>query len=570
MKKITLLICVLFLIHITNAQHLDKWSFVSVMPPDPDSTRQLSTGFSINGIGYIGLGMNPGGATYKDFYRLTYSPSFNLDVWAPVSDFPYETYDVNSFGIGSKGYVFTSLDASNSLSNKLYEYDAVLDAWTIVSAFPGAVRQGASCFVINNKAYIISGWDGSAGSAVNEVWEYDPANNQWTQKNNFPGTARFRAIAFSIDNLGYFGTGYNSLSQKQNDFWKYDVVNDSWIQLGNIPCGPRAEAAAFASEGRGYLSTGMGGSMKNDLWEYYPSLDKWIEKQPFPGFSRTNCAGYSIGIRGYVGNGFGANQNSIWAFMPGNLAVSGVNAFNYCSGDTLNIEYISYNQTFAAGNIFNVELADASLSFTNPVVIGTITSTADHGFITTVIPQGLSPLGNYRIRITSSNPALVSGMNSYYFYINETPQQPTISTNGDTLISSALSGNQWYDDNGPISGATNQQFVPSAPGNYYVIVSNGICSSLPSSIVSGIHDLTIKNNFTVSPNPSKGIFFIQSDVVAEFSVSNNIGQIIYKSKSAKGTKSIIDISDFPAGIYYLNYSEEQTSERKTQKLVLIK
>src|SRR6185295_18976816 len=74
--------------------------------------------------------------------------------------------------------------------------------------------------------------------------------------------------------------------------------------------------------------------------------------------------------------------------------------------------------------------------------------------------------------------------------VNPTPPTPTITPNGTTTFcqggsvtptSSSASGNQWYLNGNPIGGATNQQFIATASGNYTTIVTSGGCSSATSN-----------------------------------------------------------------------------------------
>ncbi len=68
--------------------------------------------------------------------------------------------------------------------------------------------------------------------------------------------------------------------------------------------------------------------------------------------------------------------------------------------------------------------------------------------------------------------------------INPIPEPPTITISDKaTLISSAEKGNQWYKDGEPIDGATEQVYVATKTGVYYVTASNGTCESDPSNEV---------------------------------------------------------------------------------------
>ena len=47
-----------------------------------------------------------------------------------------------------------------------------------------------------------------------------------------------------------------------------------------------------------------------------------------------------------------------------------------------------------------------------------------------------------------------------------------LTTSGDTLISSSPTGNQWYLNGSPITGATGQKYLATVSGNYNVVVKN--------------------------------------------------------------------------------------------------
>lgn len=74
--------------------------------------------------------------------------------------------------------------------------------------------------------------------------------------------------------------------------------------------------------------------------------------------------------------------------------------------------------TFNAGNIYTAQLSDASGSFSFPLNIGTLSSTANSGNITASIPAG-TPSGTlYRIRVISDNPAVTGSDNGVDITIN--------------------------------------------------------------------------------------------------------------------------------------------------------
>jgi hypothetical protein len=65
--------------------------------------------------------------------------------------------------------------------------------------------------------------------------------------------------------------------------------------------------------------------------------------------------------------------------------------------------------------------------------------------------------------------------------LDDYPAVPTVSIEGShTLVSSVENGNQWYNENGPVEGATSQSFTPAESGIYSVTASVGNCESEPS------------------------------------------------------------------------------------------
>jgi len=100
--------------------------------------------------------------------------------------------------------------------------------------------------------------------------------------------------------------------------------------------------------------------------------------------------------------------------------------------------------------------------------------------------------GNYTVVVTTSGcPSAASTATTVT--VNTTPSTPAISPGGPTtfcpggsvtLTSSSATGNQWLLNGTPIGGATNQNYVATASGNYTVVVTSAGCSSTASIIVS--------------------------------------------------------------------------------------
>ena len=212
--------------------------------------RYAATGFSINGKGYMGLGITHVGLNY----------TYYVDFW---------------------------------------EYNPASNAWTQKANLPAAGRSSPSGFAINGKGYIVLGW---APAQLNDLWEFDPDNNSWTQKTNFGGAPRYDAAVFVIDDYAYVGCGYTPY---QKDFWKYDPANDSWTQVADIGGQPRSAAQGFSAGGFGYVVAGGEQFVlyTNDLWRYNPNSNIWAQMTGMPGGPRVSPSAFSFGNLGFAGLG---------------------------------------------------------------------------------------------------------------------------------------------------------------------------------------------------------------------------------------------------------------------------
>jgi len=229
-----------------------------------------------------------------------------------------------SFVIGEKAYVGTGYDGTNRLKD-FWEYNPDLNAWSQKASLPGAARNAAVAFTANNKAYVTTGYDGT--NKLKDNWQYDPATNQWTQKADFGGSARYEAVAFAINNVGYVSTGYDGNALK--DFWQYDATNDTWTQKVSMGGTKRYGAVAFVYNNKGYICTGINNgavSTINDFWEYNPATETWTEKRKISNVSdddydddytivRYNGVAFVLNGKAYISTGDnGSLTSTTWEY----------------------------------------------------------------------------------------------------------------------------------------------------------------------------------------------------------------------------------------------------------------
>ncbi len=146
------------------------------------------------------------------------------------------------------------------------------------------------------------------------------------------------------------------------------------------------------------------------------------------------------------------------------------------------------------------------------------------------------------------------------------PATPSLTIIDYTLISSVCCGNQWYQDNAPIPGATGQSVTATVTGSYYDIVTLNGCSSDTSETVGLIVGLneSIAGKFSLSPNPAHDLVNViyngrsgQSIDVRLTSVFGQLNGIYHFKSSPEKNIFSIDISRITPGLYIVTFSAEE-------------
>lgn len=151
-----------------------------------------------------------------------------------------------------------------------------------------------------------------------------------------------------------------------------------------------------------------------------------------------------------------------------------------------------------------------------------------------------------------------------------------IRYNYPLLTSSIEEGNQWHieTNNGVFSipGAINQTYEPYETGIYFTVISGNNCAAdtsnkifvdLSNSIIE-----SSKLNFSIVPNPSKGVFQIQ---LSSFNENTSLklisidGKIIF-SHIISDKNSTYDVSALSKGIYFIELNNN--IGRITKKLII--
>ncbi len=186
-------------------------------------------------------------------------------------------------------------------------------------------------------------------------------------------------------------------------------------------------------------------------------------------------------IAGLIGLGW-ISESQAQTITTGALAVTQI-----CGPATISVPF-TQTGTFNAGNAFSVQLSNSSGDFTAPLVLSP--SGAASPLVVT-IPGTVENGANYKVRVVSSNPAVVGTTGPTALSIQQTPAPPTVAQTtysycqnapATALSATASGGNtlQWYDgSNAPLASAPTPSTASAGTQNYSVSqkTSNGCESS---------------------------------------------------------------------------------------------
>jgi trimeric autotransporter adhesin len=138
---------------------------------------------------------------------------------------------------------------------------------------------------------------------------------------------------------------------------------------------------------------------------------------------------------------------------------------------------------------------------------------------------------------------------------------PTITLNMSTLHSSPANSYQWYDQNGAITGATSQDYITTANGDYYVITNMNGCTSDSSNVISVLTTNIVNYKpieaIVIHPNPANDILFIDGlSNTAKAEIFDISGKLILIKQF---NSNQIDISPLAKGLYFIKLSTAEGS-----------
>jgi len=298
------------------------------------------------------------------------------------------------------------------------------------------------------------------------------------------------------------------------------------------------------------------------------------------------CAGTSVQLTTTVSGGSGYNYS--WTSIP--------------AGFTSTLQNPVVTPTVTTSYIVNVTSGSCSGGDTvtvtvvpSPTVVATATPQEICRNSSTQLNAYPSGTASYSYSWSSDpagftsflqNPVATPTVNTKYFVniaadgcqasgdvqvtVNELPSTPVISYAGDSLVSSASTGNQWYKDSQLLQGETGQYLALTGPGTYQVQVTSGsgCMSAMSAPIVYVGVDENLKNSsLKIYPNPTSGMIYLAGSGVDSrtfsFKVFNSVGKMVVTGKNLTS----IDLSGLGEGFYYLILLTDR-SETFSKKIIL--
>lgn len=220
-----------------------------------------------------------------------------------------------------------------------------------------------------------------------------------------------------------------------------------------------------------------------------------------------------------------------------------------CKGDSVQLNSIAGN-----GTTYSFEWSSNPAGFTSVLQNPKVAPTENTVYYVTVT-SGVS---------TSSSSVSIT--------VNDLPATPTISQNGNNLVSSASTGNQWYVDGAIIQNATSNSYTAPAGGSYQVMVTDGNgCTAMsnPFPMTVGINEnRSNSNQISIYPNPTQNsITLILPESVNSFEtiIWDICGKIMLKNNNEK----TINLSSLNNGIYFIEIKYDGKSMQRS-KIILNK
>ncbi|WP_159445066.1 Kelch repeat-containing protein [Filimonas lacunae] len=236
--------------------------------------------------------------------------------------------------------------------------------WVKRGSFDGPARTGAVSFVINDTAYVGTGYNKSVSNSyvnadsvalanngyLKDFWKFNmPAtstgNTQtgytWTQVEELPGEVRAYAVGFNIQNKGYVGCGiaFDGLKLLK-DFYEFD--GNTWTAKASFAGSARINATGFGLGNKGYITCGYdGANTLKDNYQYNPATNSWTSVEAIAGGKRRGASVFVYKDKAYLFCGYSSSTylDDMWAFDSTTLKWTEKNRITNATDNSFDDDY---------------------------------------------------------------------------------------------------------------------------------------------------------------------------------------------------------------------------------------
>jgi photosystem II stability/assembly factor-like uncharacterized protein len=420
-----------------------------------------------------------------------------------------------------------------------------------------------------------NGWVGSVG----KVLKTTNGGTSWTSVNWSASTSvAIYSIFFTTPSIGYAAT-YSSLmafTSNGGAIWSYNNTN---------PAASASFGVYFTPDNTGY-SCGVDGYIYKKLnssttWD---RLTSGVANGLKSIFFTDNNNGYTVGTVGtilktvnggtdwFASDGKTSNYlNSVFFSDAYNGWIVGANGTilhtrtgaEPCNNISVTNQPTSTIKCVGENVTFSISVSGIAPSYQWKKNGINITGANYSSY--SIFLVNLLDAGNYSCHI--QNPCSNLNSETITLTVNSKPSVPTITLNGNVLHSDATFGNQWYNQNGLINDAIDQDYTVTTAGSYYVAVTLSGCSSDASNIIkvvsTGIESVSGNRTLKVYPNPVSNDLVIEmrgNEKSFNFEILNSNGQVLFKGILVE--KTIVQTNNFTPGIYFVKLENGKTIEFK--------
>lgn len=138
-------------------------------------------------------------------------------------------------------------------------------------------------------------------------------------------------------------------------------------------------------------------------------------------------------------------------------------------------------------------------------------------------------------------------------------ENPSITFDGTQLISSEAPNYQWYRNDSPISGATQQTYTPTTPAYYSVAIQGpDNCKSFSTAYnwTLGLDEEQEISKTKIYPNPAQTFIYVEGESLTGVEIISTTGQTLKKEKSSSNLHQL-SVEHLARGLYYIKVQSNQ-------------